>query len=301
MTDLHHLRVFQAVAVTGSFTDAGRSLLLSQSTISLHVKQLENELGCVLFVRGPRRVALSPAGKTLLAYAERILAEVKNAELAVREYSTTQRGTIRFGVGASTLIYLLPKVLRDYRAKYNQIEIQVSTATTEVLLQGLLDQTIDLAIVMSPSAALAQVETVPLVQERLLVVLPETHPLSAKQILMPQDLDGVPLISHLPGTAMRTVQRNYFEQMGITPRIAMEMENMEAIKSVVLAGMGMALLPDCSVTGAAGKGLSAKRVRGFPLHRELLIACLRWDAQPPATRRLAQRIQRACSANANAS
>lgn len=295
MTDFHHLRVFQAVAASGSFTEAGRSLFLSQSTISLHVKQLESELGCVLFIRGTRRVSLSPAGKVLLAYAERILSEMKNAELAVREYSTTQRGTIRFGVGATTLIYMLPKVLRDYREKYPQIEIQVSTATTEVLLQGLLDQTLDLAVVMSPSAALAQVETVPLLQEHLVVVLPDTHPLSAKQALMPRDLDGMPFISHLPGTAMRTVQHQYLEQMEIKPRIAMEMENMEAIKSVVLAGMGIALLPDCCVAGAAGKGLTAKKVRGFPMHRELLLACLQWEAQPPATRRLAQRIQRVCA------
>lgn len=295
MTDLHHLRVFQAVAATGSFTEAGRSLFLSQSTISLHVKQLEGELGCVLFIRGSRRVSLSPAGKVLLAYAERVLAEMKNAELAVREYSTTQRGTIRFGVGATTLIYMLPQVLRDYREKYAQIEIQVSTATTEVLLQGLLDQTLDLAIVMSPSAALAQVETVPLVRERLVVVLPEASPLSAKPALLPRDLDGMPFISHLPGTAMRTVQQNYFDQMGINPRSAMEMENMEAIKSVVRAGMGVALLPDCCVAGSAGKGLTGKRVRGFSMYRELLLACLHWEAQPPATRRLAQRIQRSCS------
>ncbi|SDF38887.1 LysR family transcriptional regulator [Terriglobus roseus] len=295
MTDFHHLRVFQAVAASGSFTEAGRSLLLSQSTISLHIKQLEAELGCVLFIRGTRRVSLSPAGKVLLAYAERILSEMKNAELAVREYSTTQRGTIRFGVGATTLVYVLPNVLRDYREKYSQIEIQVSTATTEVLLRGLLDQTLDLAVVMSPSAALSQVQTVPLLQENLVVVLPETHPLSTKQILAPRDLDGLPFISHLPGTAMRTVQQHYLDQMQIKPRIAMEMENMEAVKSVVLAGMGVALLPDCCVAGAAGKGLCAKKVRGFPMHRELLLACLQWEAQPPATRRLAQRIQRFCA------
>ena len=295
MTDLHHLRVFQAVATTGSFTEAGRSLLLSQSTISLHIKQLEGELGCVLFIRGSRKVSLSSAGSVLLVYAERILAEMKNAELAVREYSTVQRGTIRFGVGATTLIYLLPHVLREYRAKYAQIEVQVSTATTEVLLQGLLDHTLDLAVVMSPSAALAQVETVPLLRETLVVVLPEAHPLAAKTTLLPRDLDGAPFISHLPGTAMRSVQQQYFAAMECTPRIAMEMENMEAIKSVVVAGMGLALLPDCCVAGAAGQGLVARKVRGVPMHRQLFLACLRWDAQPPATRRLAQRIQRSCA------
>src|SRR4029077_13482121 len=103
----------------------------------------------------------------LVQYVDRTFAELKNAELAVREFSTSQRGTIRLGVGASTLIYLLPSVLAEYRCRYPQIEVLVTTGITEVLLQSLLDHTIDLAVVMSPSAALASVETVPLMDEEL--------------------------------------------------------------------------------------------------------------------------------------
>src|ERR1700738_3016829 len=75
--DLYHLRVFQAAARTGSFTAAGRDLLLSQSTVSLHIKQLEEEFGCALFVRTKKRVYLSDAGRVLQQYVERTLAEVK--------------------------------------------------------------------------------------------------------------------------------------------------------------------------------------------------------------------------------
>ena len=74
--DLHHLRVFQAAARTGSFTAAGRDLLLSQSTVSLHIKQLEEEFGCALFLRTKKRVYLSDAGRVLQQYAERTLALV---------------------------------------------------------------------------------------------------------------------------------------------------------------------------------------------------------------------------------
>jgi DNA-binding transcriptional LysR family regulator len=291
--DLHHLKVFQAAARTSSFTAAGRELSLSQSTVSLHIKQLEEEFGCLLFLRSRKRVLLSDAGRILLQYVDRTFAELKNAELAVREFSTSQRGTIRLGVGASTLIYLLPSVLAEYRRRYPQIEVLVTTGITEVLLQSLLDHTIDLAVVMSPSAALSSVETMPLMDEELAIVLATHHPLAKKAMLAPRDLDDLIFISHLRGTAMQTVQQQYFDTMGVQPRIAMEMENMEAIKSLVRAGMGAALLPLCCVSGTYGRGVIARKVRGLAMSRNLLLAVADWRVHPPATRRLARRILRA--------
>jgi LysR family transcriptional activator of glutamate synthase operon len=291
--DLHHLRVFQAAARTLSFTAAGRDLSLSQSTVSLHIKQLENEFGCQLFLRSRKKVALSNAGRTLLQYVDRTFTELKNAELAVREFSSSHRGTIRLGVGATTLIYLLPPVLARYRRKYPEIEILVTTATTEVLLQSTLNGEIDLAIVMSPSDALAEVETIALMEEELVFVFPPRHPLAQKTTLRAADLQDLPFISHLRGTAMRTVQEQYFDEMGAHPRTVMEMESMEAIKSLIRAGMGSSLLPLCCVTGLHGRGLMIREVSGLKMTRHLLLAVNDWRAHPPAIHRLAKRIIKA--------
>ena len=291
--DLHHLRVFQAAARTASFTAAGRDLSLSQSTVSLHVKHLEDEFGCPLFYRSARSVDLTAAGRVLLQYVDRILTELKNAELAVREFSHEQQGTVRLGVGATTLVYFLPKVLAEYRRKYPRIDLRVTTAVTEVLLQSLLDHSIDIAVVMSPSDALSQVQSIPLTSEELVVALASTHPLAQKAVLNSHDLQELPLISHLRGTAMETVQREYLRRLGVKPRILMEMENMEAIKSLVSAGLGAALMPLCCVSGAHGRGITYKKIRGLPMSRNLLIAALDWKANPPATHRLAGRILKA--------
>jgi len=291
--DLHHLRVFQAAARTLSFTAAGRELSLSQSTVSLHIKQLENEFGCQLFLRSRKKVALSNAGRVLLQYVDRTFTELKNAELAVREFSSSHRGTIRLGVGATTLIYLLPPVLASYRRKFPEIEILVTTATTEVLLQSTLNGEIDLAIVMSPSEALSEVETIPLMDEELVFVFPPQHPLAKKTKLLAIDLHELPFISHLRGTAMRTVQEQYFDEMGVHPRTVMEMENMEAIKSLIRVGMGSSLLPLCCVTGVHGRGLVIRKLNGLKMSRHLLLAVNDWGAHPPATHRLAKRIIRA--------
>ena len=107
--DFQQLRVFRTAANSASFTRASEVLDLSQSTVSQHIKQLEGELGCSLFIRAGKKVYLSEAGKMLKVYADRIFTEVKNAELSVRELTEIKRGTVRLGVGASTLTYRLPK------------------------------------------------------------------------------------------------------------------------------------------------------------------------------------------------
>jgi LysR family transcriptional activator of glutamate synthase operon len=291
--DIHHLKVFRAAARAASFTVAGQQVSLSQSTVSLHIKQLEEEFGCALFIRSRKRVTLSDAGRALLPYADRVFTELKNAELAVREFSTSRRGTIRFGVGDTTLVYLLPKVLSRYRREFPLIEVLVTTDVTEVLLQDLLRRTLDLAIVMSPADDLKSVEAVPLMKEELVIVLSAEHRLAQKPVLAPQDLSELVFISHLRGTAFQTVQQHYFDKLGVQPRIAMEMENIEAIKSLVSAGMGAALLPLCSVAEPFRRGVVHKKVRGLSMSRNLLLAAVDWHAHPPATLRLARSILRA--------
>jgi DNA-binding transcriptional LysR family regulator len=290
--DIHHLKVFRAAARTASFTAAGREVSLSQSTVSLHIKELEEEFGSLLFIRSRKRVALSDAGRALLPYVDRVFAELKNAELAVREFSTSQRGTIRLGTGDTPLIYLLPKVLADYRRRFPLIEVVVTTGITEVILQELLHGRIDLGIVMSPSDEIASVEAVTLMKEELVVVLAAEHPLAKTPVLLPRDLAQLDFISHLRGTAFRTVQQGYFDRLGVQPRIIMEVENIEAIKSLVSAGIGVSLLPLCSVTETRGMGLVYKSVRGVFMSRELLIAASDWRVLPPATLRLAHSIFR---------
>ncbi len=109
--NLQQLRVFHAAAVSKSFTRAAELLHLSQSTVSLHVKELEDELECALFLRVGRRVVLSQTGALLLDYVEKILRDLKNAEMAVREMNAVQRGTVHLGTGATTLMYRLSPVL----------------------------------------------------------------------------------------------------------------------------------------------------------------------------------------------
>ena len=292
--DLQQLRVFREAAKAGGFTRASEELHLSQSTISLHIKRLEEELGCPLFLRAKKRVYLNEAGGVLLQYADRIFQEIKNAEMAVRELSELQCGTIRLGSGATTVTYLLPRILGAYQRKYPEIELIVTTNSSEALALAVHQQKLDLAVVMLPVQPSLALELLPILREELVYVVNSSHPLAAKQVIHPHDILDVPFISFLQGSAMQMNLDTHFAAMGVTPRITMEMENIEAIKALVRAGLGAAVLPACSVSPNQG-AIRAVRIRGFRMERELALALPKATVLPQAIQKLASRLAKGIS------
>jgi LysR family transcriptional activator of glutamate synthase operon len=287
--DLHQLRVFQATARIGGFTRAGEHLHLSQSTVSQHVKTLEEELGTPLLLRVGKRTLVTEAGNILLRHAERILREVKDAEMAVRELGALKRGTVRVGVGATTLTYRLPPVLADYSRRFPSIELIAVTGTTEFLIHALTSQAVDLSIVMLPLEQ-PGVSIVPLCLEELVVVVNRAHPLARKTALDPADLETLRLILYEKNTAMQNLLDRHFDRLGIRPHIAMEMENIEAIKSLVDAGLGASILPVCAVEQKPRARLKVLRVRRARLFRELGLATLDTAILPQAVCELSSMI-----------
>lgn len=293
--DFQQLRVFRAAARAGGFTRASETLHLSQSTVSLHIKGLEDELGTPLFLRNRRRVSLTEAGRVLLQYADRVFQELKNAEMAVQELNEIDRGTIRLGSGATTVTYLLPKILDAHQRRYPEIELIVVTGSSEFLAQSVHQQTLDLALVMLPVLPNLAIEILPILSEELVFVISSSHPLAARPWLDPKEVGSVPFISFLQGSTMQNQVEKQFQQVGIRPRIAMELENIEAIKALVRAGLGMAVLPACSVAGGQGAMLRTLRIRRFRMERDLALALPRSPMLPRALVRFASRITRGLS------
>jgi len=298
--DLQQLRVFQAAVKSGGFTRAGEALHLSQSTVSQHIKQLEESLGCPLFLRVGKRVMVSEAGKVLLQYAERIFRDLKNAEMAVRELSASKRGTVRFGVGPTTLTYRLPHVLAAYKQRFPEIELIVHAGTTEFLLQAMKSQTLDLAIVMQPALPAPGLAITPLGREEMVVVLNRDHTLARKSALEPADLGSLRFILYEKNTAMQNLIDHYFRLLGVAPKIIMEVEHNEAIKSLVGAGLGASILPLCAVAQQAAH-LRIVRIKDMPLTRELALVSMDTEILPNAIQELSAALVRAMTTSSVAS
>lgn len=293
--DFHQLKVFREAARAGSFTRSSERLHLSQSTISLHIKKLEEEFGVPLFLRTKRRVQLSEAGKRLLPYVDRIFQEIKNADMAVKDLGEMECGAIRLGSGGTTVTYVLPKVLRAFQSRYPQIELIVTTGSTEELARAVHQQTLDLAIVMQPVQSSLAVEILPVLREELVYAIGSGHKIATKSALDPEDILEAPMISFLRGSAMQIVVDQYFRAMGVVPRITMEMENTEAIKALVRAGLGAAILPLCCVAGSQKSEIRVLRIRNFPIERNLALALPKVNILPRAIEKFATHLTRALS------
>ncbi len=288
--DLHQLKVFYAAARTGGFTRASLEMRLSQSTISQHIKQLEDVLGAQLFMRVGKRVLLTDAGHLLRDHCERILQDVKNAEMAIRELSGMQRGKVRLGTGATTLIYQLPPVLESYQARYPNIELVIVSDTTDALIRDVQAQRLDLGLVMLPVTG-NDLQLTPLCEEELLIALPSRHPLARKPSLTVSDLRELRFILYEKKTVMRSLIDNWLAGLGVTPQLAMVMENIEAIKSLVGAGLGASVLPAHAVgNDALDRKVKMLRVQRHRLHRQLALVTLKSAFVPNAVSALAEII-----------
>ena len=288
--DLHQLKVFHAVAETVSFTQASRKLHLSQSTVSQHIRQLEQELACEMFARVGKRVLITEAGKVLLGYCDRILSDLRNAQMAMHELNGMQRGSLRFGSGATTLIYQLPPVLTAFKTKYPNIDLVVMTDTTEILLTAIKAQQLDLGLVMLPVTD-PELKVTPLCEEELMIAIHRGHPLARKRSLTIRDVTTLSFILYEKKTVMRKLIDHFFANLGISPQIAMMMENIEAIKSLVGAGLGASVLPEHAATREARDAkVRLMRVEGHPLYRQLGLVSLTSKRLPNAVHELTKAI-----------
>ena len=299
--ELHQLRIFHSAVKAGGFTHASRELHLTQSTISQHIKQLEEELECQLFIRVGRRVLLTEAGQLLREHCEKIFQDVKNAEMSIRELTGLQRGKIRFGTGATTLIYQLPHVLETYQARFPKIELIVVSDITDRILRDVQAQRLDLGLVMLPVEE-SDLQVTPLCDEELKVAIPSRHPLARKRALSIADIRQLRFVLYEQKTIMRRLIDNFFAVLEVRPNVAMLMENIEAIKSLVGSGLGASILPVHAVGRAgADRKVTLMRVHKHPLYRQLGLVTLKSSYIPKAVSELSRLIVDELGSNTKAS
>ena len=177
--DLSALTIFRAVVREGGVTRAAAKLNRVQSNVTTRLRQLEETLGADLFIRDGRRLVLTPAGETLLPYAERLLALADEARHAVRE--NRPQGRLRLGTMESTAASRLPRVLATYHQRWPQVTLELVTGVTRALIDGVRTFDLDAALMARPiepdALPAEQFESVPVFNEELVLLTPRgQHP-----------------------------------------------------------------------------------------------------------------------------
>jgi DNA-binding transcriptional LysR family regulator len=234
--DLAALQIFKTVAEEGGITKAAAKLHRVQSNITTRVKQLETRLGIKLFLRQKRRLVLSPEGKLLLAYADRLLRLSSEAEAVLRD--GTPRGTLRIGTMESTAAARLPPILSRYHKTYPEVRIELVTATAGALVNKVLNYEIEAAFVAEPVTA-ANLESYVAFNEELVLIAPASFP----KIKKPRDIGKGTVIAFGAGCAYRARLEDWLSRAHVVPDRVIEFNSYHAIVACVAAGTGIAVVP----------------------------------------------------------
>ncbi|HSW08939.1 LysR family transcriptional regulator [Aquabacterium sp.] len=264
--NLDYLQTFVDVAALGSFTAAAQRHRLSQPAISLQMRQLEKQVGVRLLERVGRRAQPTAAGQELLAHAQQINAAVAAAFDGLARHAKGVMGRVRIGTGATVCIYLLPPLLRKLRKRFPTLDITISTGNTAEVVKAVEDNLLDIGLVTLPASG-RMLEITPLIDDDLVAVAPSQMALPAR--LTAAALAELPLLLFEPGGNTRRLTDAWFARSRVTPAPVMSLGSVEAIKKLVGAGLGCAVLPQMAVRSPRDReGLQVQPLSP-PLQRQL--------------------------------
>ncbi len=243
--ELRHLRYFLAVAAAQNFTKASEALHVSQPSLSVQIKNLEEELGTRLFDRLGRTIALTQAGSLFRDHAERALREVEQAAQLIRELDGAQRGRLIVGTLATVNSYLIPPLVSQFKQRFPAVHLQVHSQPSAEIVAGLLTNRLDLGLCLLPVPQ-DQLTTIPLFDERLVLVAPAQHRLAQSRLRM-RDLGGLPLVLMPADYCLRKMVEEECALAGVTTQVVLEMTSPEGILQAVTEGAGLTILPELYV------------------------------------------------------
>jgi DNA-binding transcriptional LysR family regulator len=270
--NLDYLKTFVMVAEHGSFSAAAKRLNLSQPAVSLQIRQLEKTVGTSLIERIGRKAHPSAAGAELIAHAGHIDAAVSNALDAVARRASGAMGRVRLGTGATACIFLLPPMLRTLRRKYPHLEITVTTGNTTDIVKAIEENLIDIGLVTLPASGRA-LDVTPVLDDEFVLIAPPDMKLPAR--ITPAVLATQPLLLFEPGGNTRRIADDWLAAGGVSAKPVMSLGSVEAIKEMVGAGLGCAILPAMAVRKKTGKNDLIVRTLSPRLHRKLAVVIRR--------------------------
>jgi DNA-binding transcriptional LysR family regulator len=249
--EVHQLAYFESVSRHLHFTRAAQELNVAQPSVSQQIRKLEHELGAPLFHRMKRHVALTEAGKTFLPHARAVLQRLEEARVEVQELSGLRKGTLAVGAPPSVGTHLLPRALAAFSRQHPGISLSFREAGSRTLVALLEDGELDLAVVIQPIRHPA-LETQPLIEEELLLVLPRMHHLandSSRQRVRLAQLDKEPFVLLREGAYdLRDQTLAACRRAGFEPHVALDGGEMDSMLRFVAAGIGLAILPEMVVS-----------------------------------------------------
>ncbi len=262
---INQIHAFLAVAELESFSLAAERLHITQPAVSKRIRQLENSVKVEMFDRIGKRSILTPNGKAFKPHAERILDELESYRFSLSRQQDRPSGSLSFATSHHIGLHRLPRVLRDFKILYPQVDLDLHFMDSEDACAAIANNELELAIVTLPELADDKLVCEPVWIDRLVVVMATDHALAGQQ-----DIDPMLLLDHaaiLPslGTFTRRIINNLFAANKHRLKIILETNYLETIKVMVSANLGWSILPQSMIDS----NLSSLNLRDLDAHRAL--------------------------------
>jgi DNA-binding transcriptional LysR family regulator len=276
------LRVFTEVVHQGSMNGAAASLHLTPPAVSMQIKELETQVGLLLFDRHGRQVSLSTAGEYFLVHAKRLLGNLRDADNAMARFKRLEHGQLTIGI-VSTATYFVPQLLARFHEEHGGIDVRLRVASNREQLVALMEAgEVDLSVMGRPPKEIAT-RAEAFAAHPLVFVCGSRHPLLALERAPLSTLHGHPFIVRELGSGTRAAMTALFAEHRFEPNITMEMSSNESVKQAVMAGMGLGFLSLHTIGLEARSGLiRVLDIEGSPVMRTWNIVRLQSKLLSPA-------------------
>lgn len=242
---LRHLRIFVAVCQEGSMTGAAKKLYITQPSISIAIKELEEHYGSNLFERTSRKMYLTPVGKNILNYAQQILGLYDEMDTSSKSLYT--QNELRIGCGIDFGKLMIARIVKQFSSTHPNCRLKVIVNSSEITEPMLLDNQLDLSI-MEGTTHTRDLKLIKLLSSPLVAICNASHPLASRHSITISDFKGVPLLLREKYSPTRNAVDLYFESHNFTADPRWESISAQALIEAVQEGLGVALLPLDHVT-----------------------------------------------------
>ncbi|MEC0300659.1 selenium metabolism-associated LysR family transcriptional regulator [Peribacillus frigoritolerans] len=260
------LKVFVTVIEQKNFSRAGDILNLSQPGVSLHIRNLENELGTKLIYRSPKQVQITEPGKILYRHAKQMLNHYETAKREINEFNNVVSGTMKIGASFTIGEYYLPKVLAEFAAQYPMVDIQIIISNSNDVIQGIRSNKLDIGLIEGETDY-KDIDVMPFMNDEMIVVVPPDHPLSQMDLIEGNMLQNQTWVLREQGSGTRTYSDKLLNSLKLNIKKTFIFTSIQGVKEAVMAGLGIALLSRLTVR----KELKSNELKTFHLKNEPLL------------------------------
>jgi LysR family transcriptional regulator, cys regulon transcriptional activator len=246
---LHQLRYLAAVAQSGlNITAAAHKLHTSQPGVSKQIKLLEDELGFQIFTREGRNLTrITPAGQQVIERAARILQETQAIRDLATELRDEGRGSLSIGTTHTQARYVLPDVIREFRARYPQVRLNLHQGTTEQIAEMVAQDRIDCAIATGSEHLFDDLTLLPCYRWHRVLVVPREHPLASTARPSLKQLAAYPIVTYTFSFTGPSSLQQAFAKSGLAPDVAITARDADVIKAYVRLGLGVGIVAEMAV------------------------------------------------------